>query len=158
MTDQEQLKHEHRDRVVSACALAIRHAALLLSPAMQKYADEVIRNDDPWKHHGRKPQARGPELSLISALEKLSDLRKTHAWVRQGHYIGLLTDCWCGVAERRDNELRNRDGSLGLAEQEYQQTVVKPLIQQSFETLWAAQAELKKSARKIKSELSHQAI
>jgi hypothetical protein len=142
--DQERLKFEHRGRVVDACSLAIRHVALLLSPSMQKYAEEIIRNDDPWKRQCQKPQAHGSELSLIYALEKLSALRKTHAGVAQHHYIGLLTDCWVGVAERRDKELRNLDGRLGIAEQAYQQTVVKPLIQRSFEVLWEEQAKLKK--------------
>jgi hypothetical protein len=147
VTDQEQLKYAHRDRVVDACALAIRHAALLLSPSMQKLADELLK-DDPRKLQARKREAVGADLSLILALEKLFRLRTTNAWVAQHHYIGLLTDCWVGVAERRDRELRN-DGSLGLAEQEYQQTVVKPMIQRSFETLWAAQADLKKQQKKV---------
>jgi hypothetical protein len=158
MPDQEQLKFEHRDRVVDACGLAIKHAALLLSPAMQQYADEIIRNNDPWKRQCKKPQAHGSELSLLYALKNLSSLRKTNAWVSQRHYIGVLHLCWCGVAELRDKELRNLDGSLGLAEQEFQQTVVKPLIQKSFETLWAAQAALKKSRKSLVSVEAAQSV
>lgn len=155
---QEQLKFEHRDRVADACALAIRHTALLLSPAMQKYADEIILNDDPWKRHGQKPQAHGPELSLIYALEKLSDLRKTHAWVRQGNYIDLLTACWCGVAEGLDRQSfrdgkrwEGEDGPMALAEKGYQKEVVMPLIEGSFEKLWAAQAALKKQKKVVEA-------
>jgi hypothetical protein len=140
----EELKHAHRDRVVDACALAIRHAALLLSAEMRQFADEIILKDDPRKLQARKRQALSADLSLIYALEKLSGLRKTHAWVAQHHYIGLLHLCWCGVAELRDKELRNLDGLLGLAEHEYQEKVVKHLIQRSFETLWEEQAKLKK--------------
>jgi hypothetical protein len=146
MTDQEQLKHAHRDRVVEACSLAIRHAALLLSPSMQQLADELILKDDPRKLQARKREAVGADLSLILALERLSGLRKTQAWMRQGHYIGLLTDCWCGVAEGLDRQSFRRgkrwvgeDGPLALGEKSYQKEVVMPLIEQSFRTMWDGQ-------------------
>jgi hypothetical protein len=151
--DQEQLKYEHRDRVVDACALAIRHAALLLSPEMQAFADEIILKDNPQKIGQRKREAHGVDLRLIYALERLSRLRRTEAWVSQRHYLDLLTACWCGVAEEMDRQ-RFREGkregegdALRVAEQAYQQTVVKPLIEASFRTMWDEQDKLKKSAK-----------
>jgi hypothetical protein len=145
---QEQLKFEHWDRVVEACSLAIRHAALLADPAMQRFVEEIIAKDDPKKIRDRKGNASGVDMGLLLALERLSKLRTTNAWVNQRNYFDLLVCCWCEVAEQRDKELRNWERLvLKEAEQAYHAEVVMPLIQQSFETLWAAQAELKKSAR-----------
>ena len=158
MTEQEELKWDHRLRVTQACTLAVIHASALLSQSMQEFVDDLTKRLDREAdctvkiNRLKRGLAKScPDFQILRALEKLLKLAYTERWVGQRDYFDLLILCWNGVAENIDRK-NNGDGSLPAAERAYQKQVVVPLIEASFRTLWAAQADLKKSARKLNSE------
>ena len=152
MTDQ-QIKDEHRVRVVHACRLAVNHAALLCG-AMTDFVERLTseealnRPDSRVKIEECKYKLDSAELHLILAVEKLYSLQRTKKAVDRHHYAELLTLCWSGVGDCLD---RRNDGDLGgplqSGEQRYQNEVVLPLIQESFEIFKAAQRNLRNEAK-----------
>jgi hypothetical protein len=152
MTDQ-QIKDEHRERVVHACRLAINHAALLCG-AMTGFierltSDEAMdRPDSRVKIEDCKFKLDSAELHLIQAVEKLYEMHRKKKQVAQHHYADLLMLCWNGVGDCLDR--RNGagfNGPLQSGEQRYHDEVVLPLIKQSVEIFKAAQRNLKNEAK-----------
>jgi len=149
MTDQ-QIKNEHRDRVIHACRLAINHAGRLCG-AMQGFVERLTsdeafgRPDSLVKIEDCKFKLDSAELHLIQAVEKLYGLHRKKKSLDHHHYTDLLMLLWHGVGDCLDR--RNGagfNGPLQSGEQKYQDEVVLPLIKQSFETFRADQRELKK--------------
>jgi hypothetical protein len=163
MTAQE-IKNEHRDRVVHACRLAISHAALLCE-SMREFIEEVTGEDAlsrpettlvKIKNAKRKAESgTRVELNLLLAVEKLYRLKAKQTWIIGSEFQGLLLTCWNGVAEvlDRENEAKYHtrwdgySGPLTVGEQKYHEEIVLPLIQQSFQTARAAEKELRDSKK-----------
>jgi len=152
MTDQ-QIKSEHRDRVVHACRLAINHAALLCG-AMQGFVERLTsdeafgRPDSLVKIEDCKLGLDSAELHLILAVEKLYKIHRKKKQVDHHHYNDLLVLLWNGVGDRLDR--RNGaglNGPLQSGEQKYQNEIVMPLIQKSFEIFKAAQRNLRNESK-----------
>jgi hypothetical protein len=156
--NQEQSKAEHKTRVVQAIALAIQHTALLC-PSQNDFVAEVtsrdalVRRDSLSKIKERKRGLCGAELNLLRAVEGLYELNAKQGWVCERDYRDVLILCWNGVGEFVDREkyakgewipTRGGDGPLQSQQQRYQETVVRPLIQASFEIVWVVEKERKK--------------
>jgi hypothetical protein len=151
MTDQ-QIKNEHRDRVVHACRLAINHAAALCG-AMEGFVERLTsddafgRPDSLVKIEECKFKLDSAELHLIQAVEKLYELHRKKKQVAPHQYTDLLMLLWNGVGDCLDR--RNGagfNGPLQSGEQKYHDEVVMPLIKQSFEAFRADQRESRKQA------------
>jgi hypothetical protein len=154
---EEQIKDEHRERVVHACRLAVNHAALLCG-AMTAFVerltsdDALSRPDSLVKVEDCKLKLDDAELHLILAVEKLYRLHRTKKQVGQAHYLDLLTFCWNGVGEcldRRNDQSKweGFDGPFQSGEQKYQHDVVLPLIRESLEIFRAQQRILRSEAK-----------
>ena len=148
----QQIKIEHRDRVIHACRLAINHAALLcgeMSGFVERLtSDEALtRPDSLEKIESCKLGLDSAELHLIQAVEKLYGLHRKKKSLDHHHYTDLLMLLWHGVGDCLDR--RNGagfNGPLQSGEQKYHDEVVLPVIKQSFEKFRADQRELQKQA------------
>ena|ERR1700720_77716 len=155
--DQQTSKNQHKTRIVAAIVMAIRHTALLC-PLQSEFITEMAgdalnRTDSLAKIRDRKRGLHGAELNLLRAVERLNELNAKQGWVCERDYRDILILCWNGVGEFLDREkyakgewipTEGGDGPLQSQLQNYQETVVRPLIQASFETMWKETEELKK--------------
>jgi hypothetical protein len=149
------LERGHCQRVANACALAVRHASLLLSESTQTFVNEILADPGPDRIASclaritkRKPDA---EAALLDALRILvGKLWKYEAPLTRYHFPRVLLFCWSGIAETLDRESSDGDRWVGgngprqIGEMTYQTEVIKPMIQRSFEILWEEQAKAKK--------------
>jgi hypothetical protein len=152
--DQDQIKIEHRQRIVEALVLGIRHTALLCPP-IREFVEEVTSKDaldqmDLRKIKDRKRGLAKAEQNLLLAVEGLYRLHASNAWIASRDYEGLLILLWHGVAETLDmdnfakGEHYTGDGPLQEGEQRYHSAIIRPLVQSAFEEMWTAAAEIKK--------------
>jgi hypothetical protein len=149
MTDQ-QIKNEHRDRVVHACRLAINHAALLCG-AMTQFVERLTSEDALNRPENLRKiedcvfKLDSAELHLIQAVEKLYEMHRKKKQVAQHHYADLLILLWNGVGDCLDRSA-GFSGPLQSGEQSYHEQVVLPLIQESLQIFKAQQRNLRNEA------------
>jgi hypothetical protein len=157
--NQDNLKLEHCQRVSHACGLAVRHASLLLGASMQEFVSGIIdvgpsRIDHCLREINKRQGSSARERRLLEALRVLvARLWKGDVWLCRRHFEEVLCGCTYGVADlidRANNE--GFDGPAQVAEQAFQRDFVLPIIEESFKTLWAAQAEIAKAAKKQKAQ------
>jgi hypothetical protein len=131
----------------------------MLDQSVQEFVKTILDlGPSRIEHCLREISKRGggskPERRLLEALRVLvARLWKNDIWLCRRHFEEVLSGCTYGVADlidRANNE--GFDGPAQVAERAFQRDFVLPIIEESFKTLWAAQAEIAKAAKKQKAQ------
>ena len=146
------LKHEHRDRLVQIGIEAIEHALRLipqnsdLFKTVQEYLRLIRKNDVQQiakliqQHRRIKPLAdkdlyfKEPEDRLVEATRELLQLSITEKYVSGDMLEFVLVPAWSN-GDRAESEQ--------LAEKKFQDSVLRPKIEESFEQLRISEKKLK---------------
>ena len=151
------LKLEHCQRVSHACESAVRHASLLLDQSTRDFVSRII-NLGPsqrgvcLREITKREGSTVLERRMLEALRILVDkLWQGNLWVSRSHFEEVLVRCRMSIPEKVDAlNGAGFDGPAVVAETEYQRDFVLPIIEESFKTLWAEQAQERK-LEKLKS-------